>query len=314
MPATVPYQVKLFSGQLIYVPSDLDQLCRKLEPVWWETFFSAGKDLTQVNSALELESLLKKGKNPNERDLTNETLLLTCTRRKWLAGVEAALRAGADPNLGDDTCNRPLHIAVLVGQEMVQTLLAGKADPNLQNKDPEQDPDFTSKTLEAREWHRTPLHFAATESAEICEMLLDHNADPNILDGQYYQALHLAIEEDQEDVIDVLLARGADVNTGNSTIGLTSSPLIDAAFRNNLALARKLIAARADLNRTGKQGMTALHMAARGKHTAMASLLLASGADPAKETSFGKNAAELAEANKAEDLAAMIREVTVLSI
>jgi hypothetical protein len=36
---TVPYQVQLFDGPLIYVPADTDQLCRKLMQTWWKHAF-----------------------------------------------------------------------------------------------------------------------------------------------------------------------------------------------------------------------------------------------------------------------------------
>lgn len=301
MPATAPYQVQLDDGDLIYVPSDIDELCRKLDPAWWEAIFCNGPVL--FKNLQVLSRLLSQGRPPNVKDHLGDTLLLSSLRMGWTEGARAALLAGADPNLGSTTFVRPLHNALRVGPEAVLMLLEARADPNLQDKDPEKDPDYMSSTFEERPWHRAALHYAATRSAELCVLLLDHGADVRALDAHYKQPLHLAIEAGKLDVVDLLLSRRADPDAGNTTIGLTSTPLIDAAYRHDRALVRMLAMHRADVNRQGKQGMTALHMAARGRDAQLALLLLALGADPSL-TASGKTVAELAMVNGDFDLAA----------
>merc|ERR1712039_241625 len=127
-------------------------------------------------------------------------------------------------------------------------------------------------------------------SKEMVTILLDKRADINQADAQYKQPLHLAIEENLPDVVDVLLDAKADVNAGNISMGLNSNPLIDAAYRNDAKLVKKLIDARSEVNRLGKQGMTPLHMAARGRNLETAQILLAAGADANIEV-MGKTAA-----------------------
>merc|ERR1712194_253427 len=153
--------------------------------------------------------------------------------------------------------------------------------------------------------HRSALHYAAMSSTELTRILIHAQADINQADAQCKQPLHLAIEERLGDVVDLLLANRADVNTGNISIGLSSSPLTEATYTGDIALMSKLIAARADLNVQGKQTMTPLHIAARGRNIEAARVLVDSRAD-VNIIAMGKTAAQLAAKNGANDLAGML--------
>merc|ERR1740129_1765658 len=131
--------------------------------------------------------------------------------------------------------------------------------------DPDKDPDFDSVSFREKEWHRGALHYAAAAGETgAMQLLLDAHADPNLQDGQYKMALHLAIEGGKEKAVRLLIDRSADLNSGTIETGLTTSPLIDAAYRNDLNLMRLLISGKANLDQQGKQDMTALHMAGTG--------------------------------------------------
>ena len=118
--------------------------------------------------------------------------------------------------------------------------------------------------------HRTPLHYCCAESLEEQEkmvpILIEANADLDIQDGQGKTSLHLAIEENNGDFVDILLRSKADVNLGNLS-NFQNSLLMDAAHNGQLDVALKLISARADMNKKGKQGLSALHFAARRGYT-----------------------------------------------
>mmetsp|Transcript_126200 Transcript_126200/g.281520 ORF Transcript_126200/g.281520 Transcript_126200/m.281520 type:complete len:99 (-) Transcript_126200:21-317(-) len=66
-----------------------------------------------------------------------------------------------------------------------------------------------------------------------------------------------------------------------------------------------LINAKASLDQRGKQDMTALHVAARGKRSAAARILVTAGADTTL-TARGKTAGELAFKNGLLDVAALL--------
>jgi len=78
-----------------------------------------------------------------------------------------------------------------------------------------------------------------------------------------------------DDAIDLLLQYGADVNLGNRKIGMDSTVLHAAARDGNCVLAKKAIAAGANLNmqRAGSD-LAPLHIAIRGRKLDFIALLL----------------------------------------
>ena len=104
------------------------------------------------------------------------------------------------------------------------------------------------------------------------------NARSNAWNG--VTPIHYAIDFGDLEMVNVLLARGADVNA-KSESGLT--PLHLCASRNQLDIARATLLKGARVNDTNCTGETPLHLAATQGHTEMAALLLGHGAfiDPA---------------------------------
>jgi hypothetical protein len=107
------------------------------------------------------------------------------------------------------------------------------------------------------------------DDAPTVVTLLRRGFDPDTRDPEGYCGLFLATREPSLAVAAVLVAwPKTDVNI------LTvkgESPLMMAALKNHLPLARQLIARGADVNKTG---WTPLHYAATGGHPAMIQLLL----------------------------------------
>lgn len=81
-----------------------------------------------------VDSLLRKGADPNVRSNLGETALHLAVRNGLLAAVEALLRAGVDPNTATDGGFTALHIAADAGDlAMLRLLLDWKADPQRRN-------------------------------------------------------------------------------------------------------------------------------------------------------------------------------------
>lgn len=279
---TVPYQVRLDEGTLIFVPQDVPELCRKLTLPWWAALL-AGPDRT-------LKKLRRgcKGKDVNEVNHKGKTALMDAVSQNWIEGVEELIKLGADVNIVDSKGKSTLHEAYIHGPAMVGLLLKAGANPNCQDTDPEFDPDFTSKTFGNRLQHRTPLHYCCHEGdLDSARLLIQGKADMNIQDAQFKTSLHLAIEEDNDPIIDVLLQSGADVNLCSIESGMKNSPLMDAAHKGKHVLAEKLVRAGANVNKVGKQDMTALHLAARRGDPRMVRILLEARADATLESING---------------------------
>jgi ankyrin repeat protein len=93
----------------------------------------------------------------------------------------------------------PLHLACYFGQaQAAGLLLARGADRNAVSTNPTQN---------------TPLHaaIAGAQDHEIIERLLAQGADVNAVDGDGVTPLHLAASRGDVALIDLLLARGAEV-------------------------------------------------------------------------------------------------------
>jgi ankyrin repeat protein len=125
------------------------------------------------------------------------------------------------------------------------------------------------------EARRTPLLLVAVKKGHIdaARLLLDKGADVSeTTPFMGYTALQIAAKDRNTDLIETLLAHGANVNAGGKT------PLYFAASNGDIANARLLIAAGADVNTTSRTD-TPLYRAVKKHHEDMAKLLIATGAD-----------------------------------
>jgi ankyrin repeat protein len=221
------------------------------------------------------------GQDIDERDEHGQTALMAAVKANSLEAIERLVQLRADVNLGDTCGGRtPLHFAVRTDAEVVKCLAQFHADPNIQTLSPELSHDHRSTSFVSNGLHQTPLHLAAVfGSPSIARALLCARANPNIRDAYSKVPLHVALENDSETVLDVLLEGNADVNMGNLEIGMKTTLLQDAACRNDDCFLKKLIAARAALNAADKRGMTALHVAISNRHEGIARELIAARCD-----------------------------------
>lgn len=243
-----------------------------------------------------------KGKNVNEPNHKEVTALAEAARVNWIEGVKTLIELKADANTSDSKCVTALHLAYPNGAPMLELLLKAGANPNCQDNDPDYDPEFTSTTFGDKVEHRTPLHYCCNNGdLAAAKLLFQFKADLNIQDAQFKTPLHLAIEEGHHPVIDFLLQSGASVDLCTIQSGMKNSPLMDAAHSGEHVLAEKLIRAGADVNKVGKQDMTALHLAARRGDEKMVKILLEAKADATLESKIG-TALSLAKKKGSADL------------
>jgi len=294
-----PYQVQLNDGTLIFVPEDLPQLCRERVLVWWEKAFKTAGGKAPMASKVRAAAT---GVNVDEPDCNGTTALAESVRNGWHDVMGVLLDLGATASTVNNKGQTPLHLAASAKcttpeqvSSAVEALLKARADPNVQDQDPEKDADFTSKSFEEREKHRTALHYcAAWDYVAAARLLLEARADPNIIDGQYKTPLHLAIEEESsKEMVSLLLEFKSDPDKGNMEIGLNSSYLLEAARNGNSELAAALINAKANIDIVGKNGMTPLIMAVRCNKADVAKLLIDAGCDTTVKA-MGKTAREFA--------------------
>ena len=245
-----------------------------------------------------VETLLHQGADVDARQGDGSTALHWASYRDHREIAARLIRAGTDVNATNDVGVTPLWAACENGSSaMVRILLEAGADPNV-----------------ALPFGETPLMTAARSgNADVVGRLLASGADVDAAteEGAYgaQTALMWAVAQTHAAVVEVLLAHGADVDLRStvftetvkstptrSNYGLQCvprdecyigevesggfSPLLFAARVGDLASARLLVAAGADVNEAAPDGASALALAALSGHGAVGAFLLDHGADP----------------------------------
>ena len=230
--------------------------------------------------AAAVRTLLASGAEVNALGAYDTPALLWAVRVQDRATAGVLLDAGADPNLASGYGIAPLSLAIENGDEaIVDLLLAAGANASARDSAGE-----------------TPLFLAARAgNAAIVERLLARGAQADERDPEFGQtALMVAAREGRAEVVRVLLARGANVNAqaragtvpafrlpsdnaGSKGVGIVrggwpergmrsptpgaKTPLLYAARRGDLAVARQLVEAGAALEQADADGVTPLLMA-----------------------------------------------------
>jgi len=151
-----------------------------------------------------------------------------------------------EPNQSGSTA---LHIAAEQDHlDAVRMLLAGKASPNLLDRDGD-----------------TALHISTREnSLASTQMILQHQADPNIPNHFGKFPLHIAVENNLLQIVQALVDKGVDVDARDQVAGKTAVHL--AVERQLEEMVLYLVKeAKADLFREDFNGVTAVDLAEQYK-------------------------------------------------
>ena len=222
---------------------------------------------------------------------------------------ELLIRASADVNAANDLGATPLWIASLNGSAlMVRSLLEAGAEPNA--------------ALISGE---TPVMTAArTGSPRVVELLLAAGADPNASATRGQTALMWAASQRHSGVVGLLLEYGADIHARSETwsqvmaVPPHSSPanqqavphggntaLTFAARVGDLASARTLVNAGANVNDADARGVSTMVLAAHSGFGDLVEFFLDEGANPnAAEAGF--SALHVAIMRRDEDLGRLL--------
>uniref|UniRef100_A0A7M5X2I4 Uncharacterized protein n=1 Tax=Clytia hemisphaerica TaxID=252671 RepID=A0A7M5X2I4_9CNID len=246
----------------------------------------------QVKTA---QLLLEKGANIDHRALNGYTALHIASKKNREAIVQLLLKHKASVHIKNNNGQTALHVAAFFGHvsivllllqagastealtvreetvlhiacrtiriQIVRLLIRNNAKINAQTKDGE-----------------TPLHVTCRQGdSALVSVLLDNYADPNVQNKEGSTALHLGARDGNEDIVDSLLDHKADV-TLLSKRGFT--PLHEASKNGHEAIVETLLGRReTNVNASGKNGLTPLHIACHYDQSEVAIQLLNAGAD-----------------------------------
>ena len=213
--------------------------------------------------------------------------------------AELLISEGADVNAITLEGSTPLHFAAWNGRkEIAELLIDNGADLNVINNELAGTPFITAldwaiqqgrtetadllrkhggMTVEELRAGMTPLHAAAREGLkEVVELLIAAGADVNAKDqwfGQKQTPLDFAIQYKTAPKPPILLREH-----GGKT-GAELNALLDAAKNGDIEAVKQHLAAGADVNAKSGDGTTPLHNAAVYGHNEVAELLIANGAE-----------------------------------
>jgi ankyrin repeat protein len=164
-----------------------------------------------------VEILLEAGADVNAADSWGSTPLIKAVISEETKIILTLLKAGADVNAADNLGSTPLIEAVISRDaEIILILLKAGADPNAKG-DHDGGPALTCAAI------------FDTSSGLIAQLLLEHGADPNLVGGTYGCPLVAAAINGSDDVAQLLISYGADVDIH---VGAPhGTPLIAAAAR-----------------------------------------------------------------------------------
>lgn len=126
---------------------------------------------------------------------------------------------------------------------------------------------------------RPPLHLSASKgNVSMTRLLLERGANTAIQDSMGQTALHLAVEQGQTKVVQLLLTcAGKETVNVRDSIGRTA--LFKAVESGHSDIVRALLKASIDVNARDIYGHAALHPAVESGSESLTILLLSSGAD-----------------------------------
>ncbi len=230
-----------------------------------------------------VRALVQARTEVNAADADGTTALHWVSYRDDLDSVNLLIAAGANVNAANDLGATPLWIACEnAGAPLVSVLLKAGANPNL--------------ALLAGE---TPLMVASRSGkAAIVEQLLVKGADLNAHGARGQTALMWAVAQRHADVVKVLLAKGADVRRRSDVWSQMmavpphgvplynrmiphggDTALLFAARSGDLASAKLLVAAGANVNDADAWGVSATMLAAHSGFADLLDFLLEHGAE-----------------------------------
>lgn len=219
----------------------------------------AARDIEKV------KLLTERGADVNARAATGVNALMVAARHR--GDVEVArllLKKGAKPNAdkGVEVRNdaTALFFAVMAGDVQTAGALLD-AGARLGDR---------MKVL--GRFAQSPLMYAVFLDPAMVEYLIGKGASPNEVDDDKISVLSWATIGNNAGMVKSLLARGAQVNHVDN-FGMT--PVLYAASIDfwDTSVVEKLIAAGADVSAKNKEGLTALDLAKKYHHKALANLL-----------------------------------------
>jgi len=261
-------------------------------------------DVTWLGDVTRVRRLLEE--NPSlANDTTNtyrEPALFAAIREGHSATAELLLDNGADLNVKDRYKEPPLHAAAYPGhKDMVALLISKGADVNQKGPHGE-----LALHLASAKGHSQITQLLVEAGTEINTHTDKPRMDMNGVAEGNADVIHECLRylaDEAEAMRSGLQIRGLI----RLAFAAEDTPLHSAAQRGHKEIVELLLANGADVNVTNRWGQTPLHYAVVFRHEEVVKALLNAGADPNAKMLDGSTAHDLASKVKDAELANMLR-------
>lgn len=168
--------------------------------------------------------------------------------------------------------------------------------------------DLIEKLLEneSEGLDRTPLHIAAglgdTQKVINC---LKRGDDVNARDKQGITPILMALLENQQEVVELLLQQDVDLNITDKD---GTPPLSVAAGLGNAPIVKMMISKGSKIDHQEKDGWSPMHYACHRGHSEIAKILLENGADPGLKDVKGLTPSDYAANEGFSDIKAIVKK------
>ncbi len=119
-------------------------------------------------------------------------------------------------------------------------------------------PIILGSEYDLEDYDETSILFYAIRngvSIEAIEILLDYGVDIKQIDEDGLSAIDVAIKFKREDIVELCISRGLDINKTSRKSGI--NPLLLASCFNNIPMVELLLKHNADINSSDNSGMSA---------------------------------------------------------
>ena len=153
--------------------------------------------------------------------------------------------------------------------------------------------------------HAYPLHYAVLSgSLRMVTILVNHRAFVDCVDSSNKTPLMVACEEEDHDIAEFLLDRGASTMTQDAS---GNRPIHFAVKSRAQACLRRLLSAEADVDSVNHMDETPLFVACKLGYHGVSRTLLREGADAEKGNKFGTSPLDEALSNGSSSLVDLLR-------
>ncbi|CAM9727092.1 unnamed protein product [Ectocarpus sp. 13 AM-2016] len=153
--------------------------------------------------------------------------------------------------------------------------------------------------------HAYPLHYAVLSgSLRMVTILVNHRAFVDCTDASKKTPLMIACEEEDHDIAEFLLDRGASTMTQDAC---GNRPIHFAVKSRAQACLRRLLSSEAEVNAVNHMDETPLFVACKSGFHGVSRTLLRAGADPEKKNKFGTSPLDEASSNGSSSLVELLR-------